>query len=589
MIITCEKCNSSFNLKESLVKPAGSKVRCSKCKHIFIAYPPETTPGEEPDAIEPVIPESPLASPAAEAPKAAARPTDMEPPFEKAEEEDLQLEMAFDSFTEERAPQEAPPEEEELELDLDFDTHDDDAPSPGEKSQTKAEDRADSLDFSDIGKMIEDESRISGAEETDGEPELSLSMEKDAPSPEDELNFSDIGDIIDKEGDAGERSDDEEMDLDLSLADEESLSATEAQDEDLDFSELEKILEEDDLGADDASKEDIDLDLDLELSSDEEKEEELVLEMEKPKEEDEDLDFSDIEHMLESEEEEVGDAVPELVMEPKKEEVALPKEPAEEDFELSFEDDEPGEKIEADDADTPVSEETADLMADIDRDDDHSAPIHQEEDTPFHETADEEMEEESFDEPPFKEHKKTSPALIVLLVLLLIGGGGYAAVTFLGMDITKIKELLNISSLLNGGGKEETGVIDPGYLKITTHDVRSKFIDNNKGGRLFVITGEVTNEYPNQRSFISLTGKLYAKEKVLAKTENIFAGNFLSDIDLTQMDLASVYQRLQNKNGDNNINKGVKPMGNIPFMIVFSDLPEDLAEFTIEVTGSVAE
>ncbi|MBW1754259.1 MAG: zinc-ribbon domain-containing protein [Deltaproteobacteria bacterium] len=41
MIITCEECQASFNLDESLLKPTGSKVRCSKCKKVFVAYPPE--------------------------------------------------------------------------------------------------------------------------------------------------------------------------------------------------------------------------------------------------------------------------------------------------------------------------------------------------------------------------------------------------------------------------------------------------------------------------------------------------------------------------------------------------------------------
>ena len=40
MIITCENCETSFNLNEKLLKPTGSKVRCSRCKHMFTAYPP---------------------------------------------------------------------------------------------------------------------------------------------------------------------------------------------------------------------------------------------------------------------------------------------------------------------------------------------------------------------------------------------------------------------------------------------------------------------------------------------------------------------------------------------------------------------
>ena len=40
MIITCKECESSFNINDGLVKEAGSKVKCSKCGNIFIAYPP---------------------------------------------------------------------------------------------------------------------------------------------------------------------------------------------------------------------------------------------------------------------------------------------------------------------------------------------------------------------------------------------------------------------------------------------------------------------------------------------------------------------------------------------------------------------
>ena len=39
MIITCKECNSSFNVDDSLINETGSKVRCSKCDNIFVAYP----------------------------------------------------------------------------------------------------------------------------------------------------------------------------------------------------------------------------------------------------------------------------------------------------------------------------------------------------------------------------------------------------------------------------------------------------------------------------------------------------------------------------------------------------------------------
>jgi predicted Zn finger-like uncharacterized protein len=43
MIIECEECNSKFNLAENLLKKEGSKVRCSLCKNVFMAYPPQSS------------------------------------------------------------------------------------------------------------------------------------------------------------------------------------------------------------------------------------------------------------------------------------------------------------------------------------------------------------------------------------------------------------------------------------------------------------------------------------------------------------------------------------------------------------------
>ncbi len=47
MIVTCDKCNASFNVKDQLIKPTGMKLRCSQCKHIFKVAPPAKTAAED--------------------------------------------------------------------------------------------------------------------------------------------------------------------------------------------------------------------------------------------------------------------------------------------------------------------------------------------------------------------------------------------------------------------------------------------------------------------------------------------------------------------------------------------------------------
>lgn len=47
MIITCPKCNTKYRFKEELLKPEGTKLKCSKCKHIFTFYPEKEKDSKE--------------------------------------------------------------------------------------------------------------------------------------------------------------------------------------------------------------------------------------------------------------------------------------------------------------------------------------------------------------------------------------------------------------------------------------------------------------------------------------------------------------------------------------------------------------
>ena len=60
----------------------------------------------------------------------------------------------------------------------------------------------------------------------------------------------------------------------------------------------------------------------------------------------------------------------------------------------------------------------------------------------------------------------------------------------------------------------------------------------------------------------------------------------ISDADLQQMDITAIGKRLQNRFGDNRSNVKVKTGKTIPFIIVFTKLPANLDEYTVEVAGS---
>jgi pilus assembly protein FimV len=60
-------------------------------------------------------------------------------------------------------------------------------------------------------------------------------------------------------------------------------------------------------------------------------------------------------------------------------------------------------------------------------------------------------------------------------------------------------------------------------------------------------------------------------------------------MELSNMEFAAIKKRLSNSLGKNKSNTGIKPGKELPFMIVFSDLPDNLEEFAIEVAGSISE
>jgi hypothetical protein len=114
----------------------------------------------------------------------------------------------------------------------------------------------------------------------------------------------------------------------------------------------------------------------------------------------------------------------------------------------------------------------------------------------------------------------------------------------------------------------------------------AKFVDNLKSGKLFIITGKVKNEYFEPRSFIRVKGILINQGKQRAKTEIVYAGNIISDVELKNLNLIDINKRLANRFGQDHMNVKVDPGETIPFMVVFSNLPAQMEEYAVEVERS---
>jgi hypothetical protein len=123
-------------------------------------------------------------------------------------------------------------------------------------------------------------------------------------------------------------------------------------------------------------------------------------------------------------------------------------------------------------------------------------------------------------------------------------------------------------------------------LNLATLDINSKFIENEKAGRLFIVTGKVRNGKDTARRMIRLQGKLFTTGKVLAKTEFTYAGVSLKDQEISQQTVADIKKKINQPSGPAAAIKAL-PGQTLPFMLVFSDLPEGLDEFAIEVISSM--
>jgi len=175
----------------------------------------------------------------------------------------------------------------------------------------------------------------------------------------------------------------------------------------------------------------------------------------------------------------------------------------------------------------------------------------------------------------------------LLLGLMLIVLLGIGAVVGLDMADIKVPVLDPVKPMLKGipfvGDFIKVAPEDlSGNLQMSTHGINSRFIENSKTGRLFVINGKVRSGYEEPRHMIRILGKLFAPGKKLVQTQFVLAGNVLADQDLANLDLKTIRKRLKNA-AKSRINPGQM----IPFMVVFNKLPDNLEEFTVEVSGSL--
>jgi hypothetical protein len=200
--------------------------------------------------------------------------------------------------------------------------------------------------------------------------------------------------------------------------------------------------------------------------------------------------------------------------------------------------------------------------------------------------AEEELEEEPLPPPVIetavRARKPIRAPFLILLLILLVGGGAFTAYKVLDLQV-------NIPFLESVKGEPPSDKADAGNTQITFLEqfIAGDFVENKKAGRLFVIKGKIRNDYSAPRNFIRVKGAVYTKDGQIVQNRVVYCGNALSDTDLRMLDMPNINRKLGNRFGDRKSNFKIPAGKVLPFMLVFSDLPRQLSEFSVEVVGSV--
>ena len=188
--------------------------------------------------------------------------------------------------------------------------------------------------------------------------------------------------------------------------------------------------------------------------------------------------------------------------------------------------------------------------------------------------------------PPVKRKKKSSKSLVLLLILVLLGGALYLLPKYTDIKLPNIKlpDLSGIPIIGDYFGSPSAEAIIP-----VEASLKGDWLQNQQAGRLYMIQGRVKNEYKSPRSYIRVTGRVYANGRKFQRAAKAYCGNIIAAEELATLPLADIQIKLSNRTGSDNNNVKVAPGQEVPFMVVFGDLPPDveLQEFAVEISGSL--
>jgi predicted Zn finger-like uncharacterized protein len=170
----------------------------------------------------------------------------------------------------------------------------------------------------------------------------------------------------------------------------------------------------------------------------------------------------------------------------------------------------------------------------------------------------------------------------LLFLLLLAGLALGAAVAMDKLHIMErllepLRRLPGLNLVLSPSAASDGG--------LSLNNVRAYYRDNQHVGRIFVIQGEVFNLSGQTQINILVQGRLNDVTNRPVRQAVIYAGPVFTPEELRELTLAEIQSHLSQPDDASGRIYELAPQGNLPFMIVLANLPDNISDYTAEVVG----
>jgi predicted Zn finger-like uncharacterized protein len=143
---------------------------------------------------------------------------------------------------------------------------------------------------------------------------------------------------------------------------------------------------------------------------------------------------------------------------------------------------------------------------------------------------------------------------------------------------------VRIANQYFGTPEPERKDVVTGQVKL--QDIRQRILNNYIIGSIRVVEGTAVNQADYPLSRIVIKGEIVDAYAVVLSERASFAGNILTDEELTTLTEEEILRILAQLSGRDNSNDKILPNGHIPFMIVFAHEPPGVSKITVMTIGA---